>query len=197
MKDLQHPTIMTQPNPIAKERAIAEALRHYRRYEYETANKPRVFAALFSQWKGFATGALAMLLVTVLVVRPTTPSLITNADSADIAMLQEMKQVFGTQLQGVVQDGNNLQPVVSRAGAYTNSQPIIITLQQGNKTLRILSFSGNTVNVPLQEGNVNLSTYVNKDGAVFVEGDNFLWSKDKSEGAVPAKLDAKTLGTSL
>lgn len=192
---IKHPEIMTRPDPQRKERAIAEALRAYRRAEVETpaAQPAGGWAAM---GKGFALGACASLAVVMVLsggeLKPRA------AAPDELVMLGEMKQLFGGQLQGVVEAGGQILPVVSQSGAYNNAAPIVITLKQDDgKVIRVLCYSGSTVDIPVAGGKVSVSAYAQADGKILVEGGNFLWSADKTVGEPPARIEAKLLEVDL
>jgi hypothetical protein len=185
------------PDERLKEQTIRDAVRFYRQQDYG-ASKP-ASESIFGQWRPFAAGALAVLAVVAIVnLRGPAPGTAAMTNGDRIAMLNEMRQVFGNRLEGVVQYKGNIQPVVnSTGGAYTNAQPVVITLRQGGREISIVSFSGNTVTVDLDHGKMTLSPVVTGDGHVIVEGKDFIWSRDRMIGKPDFSIDAKTLGTSL
>jgi hypothetical protein len=195
---LRNPDIITKPDSVKKERAIAEALREYRRAECEPASSLLQSGSLFPQWKGFAAGVFATLLLVWLVLpgKAVIPS--TIPQNNELAALTEMQKLFGDQLKGIVMEGNQIQPVLSSGGeAFTRSQPILITLQQGGKTSRILCYSGNVISIPVQGKDITINAYVDEKGNAVVEGKDFLWSQGKTLGTAPVTLDAKPVGASL
>jgi hypothetical protein len=117
--------------------------------------------------------------------------------ASELTLLHEMKQVFGKQLNAVVQDGNNIEPVVDTGASFTDAQPVIMTLKQGGKTLSVMSFSGSTVTLTINHQTVTLSPMVTSDGKVIVEGKDFLWAHGKMNGDSSLSIDAKPLGLSL
>lgn len=185
------PNIITTPDPVAKERAITNALREYRRSEYET---PAAMPSLFARhYKGFAAGVAACL--ALLWAMPHPSSQLQTSD--DVTLIREMRAVFGNQLNGIIESAGKVEPVVAEGNTFSDSQPILVTLQQGDKKLRILCFSGNTVTVPYSGKNLRLTTILNKEGNVIVEGDDFMWTNQQTVGAIPTGMQAEALEPSL
>jgi hypothetical protein len=186
-----------QPDKRLKEQTIRDAVRFYRQQDYGASKQAS--ESIFSQWRPFAAGVLAALAIVALVhLRGPASAGAAMTNNDRVAMLREMQQVFGDRLEGVVQYKGSIQPVVnSTGGAYTNAQPVVITLRQGSREISIVSFSGNTVTVDLDKDKMTLSPVVTGDGRVIVEGKDFLWSQDKVIGKPGFSIDAKTLGASL
>ena len=190
-----------QPDTALKEQTIREALSLFREQHYGARFSPTsAVQGLLSQWKPFTVGVLLASLVMGVFYTHTTTEIrrpaLTNT-TEDLAVLQEMKNLFGAQLAAIVQQGGNIEPILASTRSYATSQPLLITLRKGDQEVRIISFSGNSVTFSFDHKKLSFITTVTDQGTVIVEGKDFIWTQGAMVGAIPGIIDAKTLGAAL
>lgn len=192
---------LPQPDAALKEQTIRDSLRLFREQSYGTKAPPVLaFGTILSHWRPFAVGALAASLALGIFFgqnEPRSSQALLYSAAEDLALMQEMKSLFGDKLEAVVRQDGRIEPVLASANSYAASQPLVITLRKGNQELRIISFSGNTVTLPFDHKKVSLSATVTREGSVIVEGKDFVWGQEKTVGVLPASIDARTLGAAL
>ena len=187
--------LLPTPDPLLKEHAIAEALYVYRMQQAEKHTSHSI-GGLF-HIKPYLAGACAMLAIVVAFkMYPAQQSVHTGTSQAMV--LSELQKTFGNQLEGVIKHKANYEPLISaQKDQFSNGQPIVIVMKDGDKETRIITNSGNTLQLQMGDKNITISPSVTASGKVIVEGDNFLWKDGKTVGEAPYSIEAKPLGQDL
>ena len=120
--------------------------------------------ALPRAWMILSAGAACVLLAAAWWLQPrgTTPD-----DSA--AMFSEMEQLFPSQLDSVIVDGADVTVKTAAEPMMTpEDQRVCLTLSKAHGSLRVLTYSGRRVCVPVDGSVLCLTPLLQGDGTVFV-----------------------------
>lgn len=140
----------------------------------------------------FAVPTLALLLLTPLLLRPVAPAsaAITAAPAAEI--LAELEHLFPGQLHAFIDGDNTLQLELSALPASSTPSPadqaVVLEFTRGSRRLRILAYSGKTVHLRLDEGEVRFAPLLTGSGQVLLTGDDFAWTLSTPGGSAPRAL---------
>lgn len=151
--------------------------------------------ASFTSARRFAPGPalLAPLLAVLLLLPlfragPATPAPPPVA-RLDLALLDELEQLFPGQLDAVVERDGALQlELAARPASSTppNDQAVLLELTRGERRLRVLAYSGRPVRLRLEHDELHFSPLLTGSGQVMLTGDDFAWSP--AAGAPPRAL---------
>jgi len=158
----------------AKARALHRSLLALGRNEAPAASRP-VFAASFRRplWIALAACFAALLWIGLVEKR--------HADeTASLrAVLKGMEATFQNQLSAVVLKDGEARVVLAKEGASAGDRPLLITIHPpgGGSVTRILTFSGQWIDLPLERQSVRVQVVERASGGFALMGDRLLWDK--------------------
>jgi hypothetical protein len=91
--------------------------------------------------------------------------------ASDRQVLRQVEELFPHQLNAVVQAGGQTSLSLSDSDEVGSSQPVLLIFKKQNDTIRVLSFSGHHVCVPLGSRESCFEVLETSDGGVILEGD--------------------------
>jgi hypothetical protein len=118
-------------------------------------------------WIGVAFAAVAAI-ATAIWLRPHD-----HAENLadDRQVLRQVEELFPNQLNAVVQAGGQTKLSLSDAAEVGSDQPVLLIFKRQKELIRVLSFSGHHVCVPLGSGETCFDVLETTDGGVILEGD--------------------------
>jgi hypothetical protein len=106
--------------------------------------------------------------------------------SIDEEILAQMKDLFGAQLNGVVEyagESPDIQLSESAAGeAEGQAQPVVIELRRGGEIVRTLGFSGRSICMKLAGEETCIEPLATGAGDVIVTANHFCWTPQHPGG---------------
>ncbi len=91
--------------------------------------------------------------------------------SEDRQLLRQVEQMFPQRLNAVVQAGNQVNLSISDNNQVGNDQPVLLIFKRQNDLIRVLSFSGHHVCVPLKGGETCFDVLESSDGGIILAGE--------------------------
>jgi len=146
------------------------------------------------QW----AGALAVLVAFVLVwhVRPRTST--PEEDVAtDQRILQQMQTLFPRQVNAVVEDNGRVSLAIAQSPEVGSDQPVVVLFRQNGRTIRVLSYSGHKVCLPLGGEERCFEILATAAGGVIIEGADKVWLASGKPEIAGYSVQAQTLEASL
>jgi len=146
------------------------------------------------QW----AGALAVTVAFVLVwhVRTRTP-----APGEDVAVdqkiLQQMQALFPRQVNAVIEDNGNVSLAIAKSPEVGSDQPVVVLFRQNGRTIRVLSYSGHKVCLPLGGEERCFEILATVAGGVIIEGADKAWLASGKPEIAGYSVQAQTLEASL
>ncbi len=182
----------------ARQRSMDAAMRAFRQRE-ENANVGERFGGR-PDW-GFtpALGFLGIALLALVIGWPfgggLTPE--TDASQNERILLSEFTQLFPDQLQAVIARDGDIQPVLSTSSTTWQQQPLVIRLQRGQEIIRVISFSGQRVELTLDGETLAIEALVTaRDQVLLIVDDSATLDSDRNNYA-GYDIDARLLGVVL
>lgn len=108
----------------------------------------------------------------------TPPPLARSTPAADaLRLLAEVQQLFPHRLNAVIDRDGVLQlDLAPGDAALAADQPLLVEFTHAGHSLRLLGFSGRSVEVMLDGRPVRLTPLLTGHGSVLLSGDDFAWS---------------------
>jgi hypothetical protein len=168
-RHLSHLQIPTVTN-AARERARFRAALALNRAEVApTAER----AVVFWRW---TTGMLAIALAVALTWQMWPhPSSSREDVAADQKVLQQMQALFPHQVNAVVVENGKVDLSVTQSPAVGSDQPIVIVFRRDDKIIRVLSYSGHHVCLPLGGREHCFEILATTNGGVILEEADNAW----------------------
>jgi hypothetical protein len=91
--------------------------------------------------------------------------------ASDRQLLRQVEELFPHQLNAVVQAGGETNLSLSDAAEVGFDQPVLLIFKRQNDTIRVLSFSGHHVCVPLNGGETCFDVLESSDGGIILAGE--------------------------
>jgi hypothetical protein len=91
--------------------------------------------------------------------------------AGDRQVLRQVEALFPHQLNAVVQAGGQTNLSLSDAAELGSDQPVLLIFKRQKELIRVLSFSGHRVCVPLGSGESCFEVLETADGGVILEGE--------------------------
>lgn len=106
---------------------------------------------------------------------PTASATPTAADS--LQLLAQVHQLFPGRLNAVIERDGSLQLDLSpAAAALVADQPLLIEFTHGGHTVRVLGFSGRSVELELDGRPLRFSPLLTGEGSILITGEDFAWT---------------------
>ncbi len=151
-------------------------------------------------WRG-ALVALAVGLGTgVLVFRGKVhdPAAAIDVAHADALTLAQMQSLFPGQLNAVIErDGAVQLDLAGQSSDVASAQPLVVQLERGGQRWRVLSYSGRTITLELQDGRVIFEALVTSEGGVVLSGRDFVWNSAQPGSLAGYRVNAQPLDKTL
>jgi len=124
-----------------------------------------------------ALPALAALLLSP-IIRDTPEPRIPSALVASHQLLSELEALFPGQLEAVVEKDGAIQLELAEAptAPAPADQAVLVEFTRGTQHLRVLAYSGRSVRLRLDRGELEFSPLLTGTGQVLLAGDDFAWS---------------------
>lgn len=181
----------------AQEKAVNEARcawEEERRTANRTADIPSTRSWFPLVAAGTAAGLAAISLLALHLFRgqPASPGEFARSDSSDAvlemehdynrekSLLHELEQLFEGRLQFIVLNNGESRIEVSEYPVF-GAQPVVVELRQGDDVLRVLSYSGNVIELEIGGKPLVFEVLVDGDGDVLMAGRDFIWSSRSTE----------------
>ena len=132
-----------------------------------------------------AAAALAVAFALGLRLRPAShsaPAPLAHVDGSDavadsLRLLAQIQQLFPDRLNAVIDRDGALQlDLAPSAAALVGDQPILVEFTHAGHSVRILGFSGRSVEVELDGRLVRFAPLLTGGGSVLLAGENFAWN---------------------
>ena len=98
------------------------------------------------------------------------------SDAAERQVLEETVQLFSGKVAALVRSGGRSEVMLTENTQANHKQPVIIELRIGGETLRILTFSGQTIELELNGNRQRVEILATGEGEVLLTGSDFVWS---------------------
>lgn len=105
-------------------------------------------------------------------------------------VLREVEELFEGRVQFIVIKNGDATIEVAPDAVF-GQQAVLMELRRGGESWRIISFSGNTVELEIDGEVVEFEVLVAGDGEVIMAGRDFIWSS--GSGSVPARLSIEAV----
>jgi len=115
------------------------------------------------------------------------------SDEAEKKLLLETMQTFPGQFAALVRKGERSEIILSDASTANSKQPLIIELRKGKEQQRILTFSGQRLELEINGVKRQVEVLVSGDGAILLAGIDFIWSS-KQPNTSKQEIRARSLG---
>lgn len=168
-----------------KQRSLGAAVREYRRRAGYNDIRQRVDSRRdwnFTPVLGFmGIAALALMLGW-----PFRGALIREPDASqsEQILLSEFTQLFPGQLRAVVARDRNIRLVLSTSPTTWQQQPLVIRLQRGQEVIRVISFSGQRVELTLDAETLAIEALVTaSDQVLLIVNDRATLDSDRNSYA--------------
>jgi hypothetical protein len=185
LRELAHPS----PSEAARDRAKHRALLAFQKAE--SAGHTAASAFRIRIWQG-AT-ALAVLAAVIFAALWLYPRGSTENLADDRKMLREVEQLFPHQLNAVVEKGGQTDLSLTQVDEVGANQPVLLIFKRQNEVVRVLSFSGHRVCVPLGAHEACFEVLETADGGVILEGDKDVLLASRHPVIAGYSLRARTL----
>jgi hypothetical protein len=153
------------PSEAARARAKHRALLAFQNPD-NTAATESMPAFWRRAWPLAAVLLLAGLAAIVFWPRGGTENL-----AEDRQMLRQIEQLFPHQLNAVVQKNGQVDLSLTETDQVGSDQPVVLMFKRKNDVVRVLSFSGHRVCVPLGAQKTCFEVLETTDGGIILEGD--------------------------
>jgi hypothetical protein len=177
------------PSEAARSRARHRALLAFR--EKGSLAKEATTGSLF--WRHPWAGLVATVIVVIAVTIWLRPRGSTENLASDRKMLEEVEQLFPHQLNAIVQKGDQTDLSVTQVNEVGGDQPVLLVFKRGNEIVRVLSFSGHRVCVPLGTDERCFEILETADGGVILEGKDDVLLASRHPMVAGYALQARTL----
>ena len=172
----------------ACERALHRSLIALRQGPDTSSSRPRV---PFVRRLAGALALPAILLVIGLVFFRLVPA--REGVASWQRTLQEMEALFPGQINAVIERDGDYDVELASRSVGSDEQPLIVEFSQGDRVLRVLSYSGRRVSVDLGGQVTSFEPLVTVEGDVSLTGDDFLWTEDHPASPAGYKVTARFL----
>ena len=186
------------PDDAARERARHRAVIAFENRDAESAKVATQHSPV--PWFRLATLAAAaacIALAPFFAVRSRSGSggatAAASSDRVDARLLAEMESLFPGQLDAVVANGNEISVELAQEPGTAASQRLMITLQRGATTVRVLGYSGRKVCLALDGRRECFEPLLTADGQVILAGVDFVWSRENPSPLAGYRVSARAL----
>jgi hypothetical protein len=164
------------PPPPASARAKARA-RHRaliafaqaNRVHLEQSDRPDNRFQRTATWLALAAGSFVfILLATVALIPSKRPAL------QEIELLGQTRKLFGPALTALIEKDSRIEVITDETPAISADQPVLIEIEQGGERMRVLGFSGRSLEVRIRGKGIRLDPLVTGNGDVILVGDDFV-----------------------
>jgi len=120
-----------------------------------------------------------------------------DASQSEQILLSEFAQLFPGQLRAVVARDGNIRPVLSTSPSTWQQQPLVIRLQRGQDVIRVISFSGQRVELTLDGETLAIEALVTaSDQVLLIVDDRATLDSDRNSYA-GYDIESQLLGVAL
>ena len=152
-------------------------------------------AVVFWRW---TTGVLAVALAGALAWQMWTRPTSSREDvAADQKVLQQMQALFPRQVNAVVVDNGKVDLSVTQSPAVGSDQPIVVVFRHDDRIIRVLSYSGHHVCLPLGGREHCFEILATTNGGVILEEADKAWLAATKPEIAGFSVQAQTLEASL
>ena len=146
-------------------------------------------------WSWLAAGALAAVLLGTGLKWLHSPA---REDLAgDRKILQQMQALFPHQVDAVVEENGKVDLSIAQAPVVGTDQPVVLLFRQGDRTIRVLSYSGHRVCVALDGGENCFEILATPAGGIILEGSDKVWIASEHPKIAGYTVHAQTLEAPL
>lgn len=110
-------------------------------------------------------------------------------------ILEELHALFPGQLAAYISTPEKSEIVTAEQSSTYSSQPVLVELRTASSTLRIVSFSGQTITTKVDDKEYSLEFLITGEGHLIIAGDDFHWHSADSEdqSSSPFTIDSTIL----
>lgn len=133
--------------------------------------------------------ALAAVILCVFLIPPKYKTVRTaqNDVQQEKYILAQFNEVFGEKLQAIISVNDKTQIVLGDK-TVSRAQPIVIRIQDGENKIKIVSFSGQNLQVTVGDKLVNFDALVDSQGKILLVGDDLFWESGQNSIKQNSKL---------
>lgn len=192
LKKLEVPEPDSRAVVLAREKARL-AFQHREAFKADLPKR-----SFFWTW-GLASLTSAALAVLLIMVRSDTTSLVSQGGAAiapqishgiemvawelglrrDAKIIREMGNLFPEDLKAVIEAGGTQEVVLG--GSSQQSQPVAVELRKEGESIRVLSFSGQTLEVKIGGKAFKMEILLTPKDEVLLSGDSFAVKSEKGK----------------
>lgn len=143
-----------------------------------------------------ATAALLMVLIAPQLFRGR-PAELSRIPNGEARMLGEMLSVFPAELKAIVANGDAPRLVLGANRTSAPSNPLVIELKKRGMIYRILSFSGEALEVSIGGETLKFEVYQTGEGAVMVVSDDLVWTSGSTKDLRGFSVQGRLLGETV
>lgn len=112
----------------------------------------------------------------------------------DLRTLAQVEEFFPGQLNAVIErDGEVQLDLASRPLSGATAQAVVVQLRSGAHHLRVLSYSGRSITLELNNRRLTFEALVTSDGGIVLSGDDFAWSSEQPKPLAGYRIQARLL----
>lgn len=134
-------------------------------------------------------GAFAAVILCLFFIPPKLQTIRTAQTDVqqEKYILAQFNEIFGERLQAIISVNDKTQIVLGDK-AVSRGQPIVIHMQDGEKNIKIVSFSGQNLQISVGDKLVNFDALVDSHGKVLLVGDDLFWESGQNGTKQNSKL---------
>lgn len=127
----------------------------------------------------FATSVAACVFIFVFLsyqiqLNQHTERFFTNDLQREKIVLAQFNEIFGQRLKAIISVNDKTEIILGNE-SIPHGQPLVIRMQDGAKSIKIVSFSGQNLQVNIGGKLINFDALLNSNGQVLLVGDNLFW----------------------
>lgn len=186
------------PRQEAQEQALVKTMNALGKTEPETTRR------IFRLWRplGIASGALAAAIVLAVILQMNRISTPSDSDrrwqeivAQEQRFFNEVRDMFPRNLLAVITRQGDTEIRLSPEPLTVSDQPILVQVcMKGLECVRVLSFSGQTVEMVIDHQNLKFELLVTGSDDVLINGPDFVWTHDTTADVKGLHFKAQALG---
>jgi hypothetical protein len=185
-------------NDVAKQGSLDAAMQAFR----QPAESPNVRECFVGrrQWSFTpAVGFIGIAVLALLLGWPFRGALIPEpgALQSERILLNEFAQLFPGQLRAVIARDGDIRPVLSASRTTWQQQPLLIRLRRGQEVIRVISFSGQRVELTLDDETLSIEALVTASDQVLLIVDDRATLDNERNRYAGYDIESQLLGVAL
>ncbi len=145
------------------------------------------------KWIGAATAVCAVALLAFLPRSQAPAENLAN----DRQLFRQIEMMFPGQVNSVVEQNGHVDLSIAQSSLVGSQQPVLMVFRKDSQSIRVLSYSGHRVCVPLGKEHCCFDVLAGPNGSVILEGDDNVWVTSHPVVVAGYSVQAQTLEASL